>query len=284
MTTASIYYHPASNQPAFVLIDGNSEHIHQADYDAPPAADPGVGARIRAIDHACRRLGWKVVDNAPIVRQADGRGTIRIEPSPELLAATRAVDASNKRIAAELSGPETVAYVDTNEAGTPQKVLVDGRTEPVHTPCSLSSSNPANADRAVTAVHVALAALGYHPTGPIVRRAEGSATDHMRTMPVAADDDWRDVPTLVRIDDDAANDLNELATTLGIPGDVLASAWITAAARDARSRHARFADPNDYPIVDQSRIKGWMADGTPHLDTASETISYAHRRFIGPKG
>lgn len=280
MTTASIYYHNASSEPEFVLIDGDRANVRAEDYGSGPAA-ARTGARIAAIDHACRRLGWRVTDTAAIVRQADGRGTIRIEPLPELLAAAdRAVDASNERTAAELSGPDTTAYVDATITGVPQTVSVDGRTEPVHTLCSLSSSNPANAERAVTAVHVALAALGYHSTGPIARRAEGSAIDHMRKVPVASDADWRDVPTMVRIDDEAARDLNELAATLGIPGDILASAWITQAAQEARRRHDQYTNY----LVDHNRIKGWTANGTPHLDQHSGTISYAHRRFVNPEG
>jgi hypothetical protein len=255
VATASIYYHPASSEPSFVLIDGEQADVLATDYG--PAGRDLVGARIGAIDHACRRLGWKVVDAAPIVRQADGRATIRIEPLPELLAAAdKAVDASDERAAGQLA-----ARIDIGRGGTvPVAVHVDGRTAPVHTLCGLTSSLPNNADRARQAVNVALATLGYHPTGAIEFVTDGT---HMEATVLVASDEWRDVPTMVRIDDDTARALNDMSQRLGIPGDTLAVAWIRRAAADARSRVDWWT--SEGYIEDPARITGWDANGTPHL-------------------
>jgi hypothetical protein len=74
VTSASIYYRNRHRDPDFVLINGDSRPVdHQGD------TDDGLGV-LTAVDAACRHLGWKVATGARIVRQADGRGTVRIEP------------------------------------------------------------------------------------------------------------------------------------------------------------------------------------------------------------
>lgn len=248
MTTASIYYHPASSEPDFVVIDGESTHVFAADYTG---ARNIVGGRIRAVDFACRRLGWKVVEAAAIVRQTDGRATIRIEPvSPN---------------------PDDAGggSINIGDSGIPISVAVGDKAEPVHTMCSLTSALPGNATRAAQAVHVAFAVLEHSPVGPL------PTTPGTHFVPVVADadlpdmtvglptntDDWRDVPTMVRIDDDTARLLNLTAERLGLPADVLAATYIRRGAHDAQERQAR----EQGNIADHSRITGWSADGTAHL-------------------
>ncbi len=188
MPTASIHYHPASSEPEFVLIDGVRSNILPGDYAGTGSDTVRTGARIAAIDHACRRIGWKVADAAAIVRQADGRGTIRIEP-------------------ADPAGPN--AYLVVGSTGIPQAVIVGDKAEPVHTICSLTSALPGNATRAAQAVHVAFAAIGYSPVTPLpvtpgkhqmYAVADSDLPDMTAGLP-ADPAEWRDVPTMVRIDD-----------------------------------------------------------------------------------
>lgn len=240
MTTASIYYSRHTEFPQYVLINGESATILDADYEGGPWPNL-VGAKVRAIDHACRRLGWKVVDTATIVRQADGRATIRIEP---LTAATELRDTAT-------------AYITVNLVGVPEAVSVDGKTEPVHTACTLLSVMAGNVEVARRATRNALAVLGYEAIGDPAMDGDGRWAVQVRP------DDWRDHPTMVRISDDAARALNEVAALLNTPGDTLATAWILRAAMDAKGRHARWTEEGF--IEDPTRITGWAADGTPHL-------------------
>lgn len=259
MTTASVYYNARTGEPDFVLIDGSRAEIW------PGTA--GLETRDR-VDRACRRLGWKIMADAPIVRQADGRGTVRIEPVDD---------------AAPIGGP--VAYVTCMVGDSPTRVSIDGMSQPVVTLSSFTGPTGADRTNAVFSVDQAIRRLGYRRTGSIEPATASTGwqctvtPDSIAAADKAARDldaqagpaDWRDHPTLMRMDDVTAGLLNELSEALGIPGDELAREWIRAAARDAQIRRRRFLSPGY--LTDHTRIVGWLPDGSPRLDAVTDTPS-----------
>lgn len=239
MTTASIYYRADDPRvPDFVLINGQMAAGNTATTDDPD------GVRI-VVDAACRTLGWKAIDDAPIVRQADGRGTIRIEP-----------------LTADLE--KATAYINVRRGGQPWRVAVDGRVAAVTTKTSLTSKQPS---QAIDVVDGALTQLGYRRVSGLTVEVQpdgdkgGIWACSAETRPGR---EWRDEPTLVRISDDTARALTDMADRLGIPADRLADTWIAGKAADARSRYDRFMEPGY--ILDHGRIKGFLHDGTPRTD------------------
>jgi hypothetical protein len=152
----------------------------------------------------------------------------------------------------------------------PEYVLIDGARNYLIPP-DWNSDTPYT----LGAVNAACLRIGWRVMGDarIVRRSDGTGTVRVEpvdatihtAVPATPYTDWRDVPTMVSISDDAAAALNELSTTLGIDGDELASAWIIRAAVDARYNHTRWSAPGY--IADHTRIKGWAPAGYPYLDT-----------------
>lgn len=231
------------------MIDGDSFNVRPDwDWDAPDTDKIAVA-------YACRALGWRPVPAAPIVRQADGRGAIKIEPD---------VDAGPVEATAEegIRSGATV-FVSTDHNDIPFRVGVDGRTATVP-PSQASLGNAGSL--AVTLVDDALTSLGYRRTSPITFEGDtggGTQRHWLCTAEVRTIADWRDAPTLVRMDSDTADILTRTAATLDIPADELASAWIRKAATDALDRHERWTAPGY--LTDHSRIIGWEPDGTPRL-------------------
>jgi hypothetical protein len=267
-TTAAIHYHPNSNDPAFVLIDGDDSRVLAADYDTERTL---VGARIRAIDHACRRLGWKVADTAAIVRQADGRGTIRVEPlslrpgkaGPEPLYSP-AENALRSGVARVTQRPEGVAGMSE------LTIAVDGQLVRSHVYGSLDSLDPWEDAAARGGVDDALASIAYLRTGPLIHQTGTPAwqcsADPVGAVGKAAEgtSDWTEQPTLVRITDSAATALNEAADKLGIPGDELATAWIRGAAASALRKYGRDIEPG--LVAEGNRIVRWRHDGSAVIE------------------
>lgn len=265
MTTASVYYQaddPA--MPDFVLINGESITCNR--HSDSDLTDDRI---LREVDTACRKLGWKVMPGAPIVRQADGFGTVRIAPLAVAVEQPKGATARTLR-----SG---IAHVTQNGASPDRHqsgritVAVDGLVAYVDTFGILGSLDPAEDVAAREAVDAALASVDYVRTGPLVTSVDGQwacsadPVARLAGIPEGANPaDWRDHPTIVRINDTAANALNDLSAKLGIPGDELATAWILAAAADARWRYNYFTSSGW--VAPGNRIARFLPDGTAMIE------------------
>lgn len=247
MTTASVYYHQRTGWPDYVLIDGNEATV-------PQFSTEGPDAHRRVVDLACRKLGWKVMDRALIVRQADGRGTIRIEPVPPAPEPLR----------------HGVAYVTQQSLNDHTGVLetrvaVDGKIGKRLGLAALGALDPGEDRAAREAVDEALAEIGYVRSGPLTSDQivnDGAARWSCTADPLAETgqvDDWRDHPTLVRMDDTTAVALADLSGKLGIPADKLACAWIRREATAALYNYRRYTEPGF--VAEGNKIDRWYDDG-----------------------
>jgi len=238
MPTASIYYRQPGTDLHFVLVDGVSRDC-----------DPKDGENhLTTVTRTLADMGWEPADNTTprIIRQADGRGTITIRPRTAPNASTLDID---------------TVWVNTT-SGIPYRVAISGQVEFIHGEFgALDSSSPDSQAGAVAAVDASLARMGFIRTDNLLQEAVGVWTASAR--PAENSREWRDEPTLVRIADDTARALHDMANRLGIPADTLANQWITRQAADARSRYDQFMEPGY--ILDHSRIKGWLFDGSPDL-------------------
>lgn len=254
MTTASIYYHQRTGLPDYVLIDGEQSQV----WIAETVLNASPQLRRTAVDHACRILGWRIMANAPIVRQADGRGTVRVEPTAP------APDEAPLRhgvavVRQQASNDEADVFVVT--------VAVDGQVDTQVTTGILGGLDDAKDQLARETVDGLLASMAYARTGPLVAEtgdtwvcpADPADTGRSDGPPPA---DWRDNPALLRLDDETAAALHDLAAKLGIPADDLAGQWIRRSAGGALSNYESFTAP-DSRI--RSRIIGWFHDGIPRL-------------------
>lgn len=246
MPTASVYYRTDHRTPDYVLINGDKADVTRFDGDDLE----GDAYNLRAVDAACRTLGFKVMADAPIVRQADGRGTVRIEPVNPPTA---------------LDYP--TVYVNVDPTGVPHRLAIDGQVARLDTEHRLSM--PPEGRDGIAVVDQALSNLGYRRTTPI---APAPDTDFPsgRVWTCAAQPfdttiyrDWKDVPTVVRVANEAADALGEMADKLGIPTNILASEWIVRSASDARTRYAYFNEPGR--LMEHMAITGYRSDGSPHL-------------------
>lgn len=250
MTEATIHYNPRTGEPAIVLIDGDSADVPQM--LGGVAYDPAYSQRYLNVDMACRTLGWRIATAAPILRQSNNRGTVRVEPfslRPGPPPPQPAPDQAR------------VTSTETPNGVTQLVITIDGITAIRETSGTIDDLDPASDRAAREAVDAALADIGYVRSGPLTRDGEdtwGCVADRTGRSDQPAD--WRDHPTLVRISDRAAAALNELSAKLGIPGDQLASEWVCRAAAVARSNHERYTSPGC--VVRGNRIARWLEDGT----------------------
>lgn len=323
MPTASIYYR--NDDPFaldFLLLDG---------IDAPLIPQRGED-NLTTVTHALANLtaagrtGWQPTRDARIVRQADGRATITVEPAPApLTLATVYINATpadnpyriavdgrtltfttGYRLAANVTdtqhlGVATIdrhlrdlGYVRTSDivkdtqangakgslwtctARADEQPIVTVHVDADHRPVlvmvgqrSIEIGEKVNAgilthgqvheQAARTTVDAALDAMGFARTDKLIYNEHLS----VYRAPVQPVREWTDEPTVVRINDDAARNLADVASRLGIPTDVLASTWILSAAADAIRRQDRFLEPGY--IVDHTRITGWIHDGSPTM-------------------
>lgn len=158
-----------------------------------------------------------------------------------------------------MTRPPLVAEVLYEAERTPRQVRI-----PILGSSVATATDPRPNETTIEIVIRALARLGYRPMGgaPIVRH---NGVGSIVVEPVPGETpDWTQVPTLVRIDDLAATNLNNAAAALGLPADDLASVWISYSAHAALHRRRRFLDD----LADHSRITGWTPDGTPLLKEA----------------
>jgi hypothetical protein len=270
VTTASVYY-DNQGQADFVLIDGNQAHIHLDDDDGLMGGE----YILRAVDRACRTLGWRVMQFAPIVRQFGGLGKVRVQPhtgldplpapAPYLPDSVPAVDPGPIDITGteEITSGATV-YITVNMADWPIRVSVDGRLGTVFTDAPMSGIRHADAQKAIDKV---LTRMGYQRTGaygPLPDPAGEATWGCTAEVATVASPDWRDQPTLVRMDEATATLLTRTAALLDIPADHLASTWIRAAAGNALTNYDWFTDGRNF--IGQARIKGWLHDGTPKTE------------------
>lgn len=264
MTTASVYYHPDSGYPEYILIDGERADVTHFDPD-------NDAVFLSAVDRACRSLNWRIMSHAPIVRQADGRGTVRIEPVP----------ADPFR--------HGVAYVHQNSLGdgtgvTRISVAVDGKTSEGLALALLDSLDPGEDRAARDVVDGLLAGLNYVRSGPLVVNqnlgwtctadplpatvrsepdADGFTDGSHSGDPHESQDyptrEWQDYPTLVRMDDTTAAALQDMSAKLNIPPDELACAWIRREAAGALLSYNRYTEPGY--VMEGNKIGKWYDDG-----------------------
>jgi hypothetical protein len=76
--------------------------------------------------------------------------------------------------------------------------------------------------------------------------------------------DWRAHPTIVRVSDEAAADLNAMSTKLGIPADELATAWIQQAAISALYHYNHDTAPGF--VAKGNRISRFLTDGSAIIE------------------
>jgi len=249
MTTASVYYRDQGRTPDFVFIDG---------YHAKVTIDPGdalPGYIVRAVDKACRTLGWRAMDGAPIVRQADGRGTIRIEPiikpghdHPDdggdyATCPGCSLKATQKRGYGAFAGHPNCEIHGDECAGDPTRQNAD-------------SDAPGEAITwAVNEAH----AVAIRKTYP-----DANVKIMPKTVPVAPDEDWRDHPTIVRVSDNAAAVLNDLSAKLGIPADELATDWILRSGMSAQRHYDHDTAPGW--VGGGNRIARFLSDGSAIIE------------------
>lgn len=243
MTTASVYYNHRTNEPDYLLIDGA-----RADIRFTSQGVMGGDYRLRAVDMACRALGWRIMPGAPIVRQADGRGVIRIEPHHSLRPGLPdPLDA--------LGTPR--AFITIDNLGDAGSVHVDGQGAALN-------SDILRKRGMFPAVDEALDRLGYArvdtirtttKTGPTCAVQPVDKTAYAAPLP--------DDGTLIRMDEETARILTDMAEKLGIPADQLAGHWIRRSAQDALWRYERDNAPGY--ILDRTRIRGWLPDGSADL-------------------
>lgn len=165
MTTASVYYNRHTGDPDYILIDGDRADV------VPVSNVMGGDWKLRDVGAACRRLGWKVMGEAKIVRQADGRGTVVIEPLPvpsavEHLDPVQALHTGTAYVTQEASADEANMYVVV--------VAVDGRRETYTTSSVLGALDPAEDHHARVGVEESLTSMGYVRSGPLVQEQPGT--------------------------------------------------------------------------------------------------------------
>lgn len=255
MINASVYYNKRTGDPHFVVINGDRSDVIDT------GGVMGGEWKLRDVNEACRRLGWEVMGDAKIVRQADGRGTVAVEPVRDDIPDQAKIGVT----AEEEIRDGGLAHIVLSSGGVPRFVHADGRTHKVNTLCQLTSPLVTNRERAVDAVDEALGKLGFRRTSAFEVSTTGPGLQYTCTVGIDEHepeaDDWRDAVTLVRMDDNTADLLTRTASMLDIPADQLASTWISRAARSALLNYEWFTDDRNH--VDQTKIAGWLHDGTP---------------------
>lgn len=163
MTTASIYYNRHTGDPDYVLINGDRADV------VPVSNVMGGDWKLRDVGAACRRLGWKVMGEAKIVRQADGRGTVVIEPlaphsgPPDFIPAdpVQAMRTGTAYVSQAASPDEPDVYTVI--------VAVDGLRETYTTAADIGNLDPAVDVAARAKVDDTLTEMGYVRSGPLVQ-------------------------------------------------------------------------------------------------------------------
>lgn len=274
MTTASVYY-TSDGQASFILIDGDRAEVsgHYASEDCDRHGDDW---QLHAVDGACRTLGWRTMPGATVIRQHDGRGTIRIEPVSPRPDPPRRVPLDPQTTMRHGVVHVTQAPVVVHGAPRDLLVAVDGLTIVTDTAGTLDDLDPQSDRAARDRVDDALAEIGYLRNGPLVPAGDGTqswtctadpADGRTSDVPPAARR-WSDHPTLVRMDDTTAADLADLAAKLGIPADVLASAWIRRAAADAIRQYNHDTTPGW--VAPGNRITRFLPDGSAVIERAGD--------------
>lgn len=192
MPTASIHYRTTDpRSPHFILLDGVD-----ASLDPQFGEETTMDSVRRALAGmtAAGHTGWRPAgDNPRIVRQADGRGTIAVEPIPA---------------AAPEPFAEATVYINTSPTDAPHRIAVDGRTLSFDSIYRLADGVADGRHLGVAVIDRHLRSLGYLRTGPVTKDPQSSGSrgnlwtctavaDETPTVTVHVDPDHRPVMVMV---------------------------------------------------------------------------------------